>query len=391
MKMNMKNIIKSTLAATALSATALSHSVTLGDFDGTTVKLGGYVKLDAMFTDYSDGDLAAGSWLRDFYLPSKTPTGGESQNMDFDMHVRQTRFNLGTSTKVDDHTLSTFIEMDFQTHSDGAENVSNSYSPRIRHAFIKYDNWLLGQTWSTFQNLGALPETADFIGNTEFGIFVRQTQVRYTNGPWQFAIENPETTVQGVGVTDDNEMPDFVGRYNLKSGDLTFTAAVLARQLTYNDGADIDSSTTSVGVSLSGKYMVGKDDVKFGINTGSGMGRYIGLNIASGASVVDNKLDAIDSTAFYVGYRHFWNEKLRSSVTYSAIEIDGDISANKSASSMRFNLFYSPVAKLTFGGEIAMGTLEKQPVVTVDGDGNDVVTSVDGDMTRFQFIAKLAF
>ena len=37
--------------------------------------------------------------------------------------------------------------------------------------------------------------TNSYIGpNTDFGIFVRQAQVRYTTGNFQFAVENPETT-----------------------------------------------------------------------------------------------------------------------------------------------------------------------------------------------------
>ncbi len=385
MKLNMKNIIKGSLASTALLATALSHSVDLGDFNGTKVKLGGYVKLDAMFTDYSDAPLGAGSWKRDFYVPSETPTSGNSENMAFDMHVRQTRFNLGTTTEVDGHTLSTFIEMDFIVGDTANEGVSNSHRPRLRHAFIKYDKWLLGQTWSTFQNLGALPETADFIGNTEFGIFVRQPQIRYTSGSWQFAIENPETTLEGgdgFSFNDDNELPDFVARHNLKSGSLSLTTAVLARQLSRNDGT-VDTSTTSIGLSLSGKYMIGKDDIKFGVNTGSGMGRYIALGFAKGGYLdANNEIEAIDSTAFYLGYRHFWNEKWRSSLTYSTIEVDNRDGAagstNKSANSMHLNLFYSPVGKLTFGGEISTGALELE-------------SGAEGDMTRLQFIAKLAF
>ena len=379
MKMNMKNIIKSSiLGGSFLAATA--SSATLGEVNGTTVSVGGYVKLDAMFTDYSDGALGAGAWTRGFYVPSTTPVGGESENMAFDMHARQSRINFGTSTAIDDHTLSTFIELDFMTDGNGNEVVSNSYAPRLRHAFIKYDGWLFGQTWTTFQNLGALPETADFIGNTDFGIFVRQAQVRYTKGPWQFAIENPESYVDRA-VNDDNELPDFVARYNHSSENLSISGAVLARQLTVNDpGSDIDSSTTGFGLSISGKYQIGKDDLKFGFNYGSGMGRYIGLAFASGATVdAEGDLEAIDSMAYYLGYRHFWGDKLRSTVTYSVIDVDTDVAgANEMSSSMRVNLMYSPVANLTVGGELASATRE-------------LVGGADGSMTRLQFIAKLAF
>ncbi|TVZ41477.1 hypothetical protein P886_0823 [Alteromonadaceae bacterium 2753L.S.0a.02] len=381
------------VVATAAVFTGSTQAVTLGKIDNTTVSLGGYIKLDAMSTDYSDGTLASGNIARDFYIPALTPVGGESENRQFDMHARQTRFNLTTVTDLGDSSLKTFVEMDFMATPNGDERISNSYSPRLRHAFMQYNGWLLGQTWSTFQNTGALPETADFIGNTDFGIFVRQAQVRYTAGGFQVSIENPETTITPFSggdriVADDNQLPDFVLRYNLKAGGFDIAFAGLARELAYNNtgsGGTIDSTTTSVGVSVSGKWTFGnKDDIRFGVNAGSGMGRYIGLNVANGA-VLDSEgdLQAIDSTAYYLAYRHLWNAQWRSNITYSTIAIDNDVelvgdAATKMTDSARLNLFYSPVPAYTVGAEVAVANRELE---------NDL----SGTMTRLQFTAKMAF
>jgi hypothetical protein len=68
------------------------------------------------------------------------------------------------------------------------------------------------------------------------------------------------------------------------------------------------------------------DDIRFLVNSGGGMGRYIGLNVSNGAVLDANgELEAIDSTAWFVSYRHQWNDQRRSNVIYSAIEIDNDI------------------------------------------------------------------
>lgn len=387
---SIKNNIKiGGLAGVVILASMSANSATIAKIENTEVSIGGYVKLDAMMTNFSDGTLGAGNLGRDFYVPSLTPVGGEDENTVFDMHARQSRINFATNTSLDGHTLKTFIEMDFMATTNGDERISNSYSPRVRHAFLTYDKWLFGQTWSTFQNVNAFPETVDFIGNTDFGIFVRQAQIRYTNGDFQFALENPETTVtpfEGGArvVTDDNELPDFIGRYNLTSGSLSMSFAALARQLTYNDGGAIDSSTTSFGLSVSGKWMLGQDDIRFGVNTGSGMGRYIGLNVSNGAVVdADNDLEAIDSTAYYIAYRHVWNSRMRSNISYSAIDIDNDtdltgMGAIDTTDSLRVNLFYSPVPKLSFGGEVAIANKELE-------------SGADGKMTRLQFSAMLAF
>jgi hypothetical protein len=387
-----RNILKGGLASAALCTAVTAHSVTLGTFDNTTVKIGGYVKLDAMFTDFGDGTVAGSSFGRDFYVPSVTPVGGNSENTVFDMHARQTRVNLSTDSKIGEHKMKSYIEVDFMVldPDNSDERISNSYAPRLRHAFIEYDNWLFGQTWSTFQNVASLPETVDFIGNTDAGIFVRQPQIRYTMNNWQFSIENPETTVTDAGggqvITDDNELPDFVARYNLKNNDLSLAIAGLLRQLTYNNGTSINDTEMSYGISITGKYMLGKNDIRFGLNTGSGMGRYIGLNVANGAAVNNNNgLEAIDSTAFFGSYRHHWDDKWRSNFTYSRIDIDNNTGlpgvgggTTKSTASMRANLFYDWAKNMTLGGELALANREEE-------------SGADGDMTRLQFMAMYKF
>ncbi len=64
------------------------------------------------------------------------------------------------------------------TYPIGDERTSNGYSPEIRHAFISYDGWLFGQTWTTFMDVNALPDSIDFVGTTDGTVFVRQAQVR---------------------------------------------------------------------------------------------------------------------------------------------------------------------------------------------------------------------
>ena len=114
-------------------------------------QFGGFIKATATYSDYSGGDLAANSGLRDFYIPGAIPVGGTSEDTDFDFTAKETRINFKSTHQLDNgKTLTTFIEMDFLLPPGGNERVSNSYNPRMRHAFFKYDNWLFGQTWSTF-------------------------------------------------------------------------------------------------------------------------------------------------------------------------------------------------------------------------------------------------
>ena len=377
-----QTIFQAGLASAALLTVMSAQAVTLNAGD-TKVKIGGYIKLDALWSSFDD-NVDTGS-AREFYVPGATPvTSGPSNNY-FDMHAKQTRIHLGTESNVGGKKLKSYFEIDFMTQVGGNERVTNGFSPELRHAFFEYDKWLFGQTWSTFMNVGALPESVDFIGNTDGTIFVRQAQIRYTKGPWQFSIENPETTVAGTGGTDDNELPDFVARYNLKNNDLSLVLAGLLRQLTVNDGT-VDDTEMGWGISVTGKYMIGKNDIRFGLNTGGGLGRYLAINTSAGAAVDNNnQLEAIDSLGLFASYRHHWNQKYRSNFIYSALDVDNNTNLSgigngttKGTWSARANLMFDWAKNLTLGGELTLANRE-------------IESGADGDLTRLQFMAMYKF
>ena len=357
--------------------------------EGTNFKFSGYLKLDAMSSTYSDGTISAGSIGRDFYIPALTPVGGTEESSQFDAHIKQSRFRFTTNTNMENgEKITGVLEFDFQATPNGNERISNSYTPRIRHAFIKYQNWLFGQTWSTFQDVGSLPESADFIGVTDGAVFVRQAQIRYSMNGFDIALENPESTITPFGgggrvVSDDNSTPDLVLRYTHKDSWGHVAVAGLMRQLKYVSGT-IDDSVASYGLSLSGKVKFGKDDLRMAVNWGSGLGRYIGLNTANGAVLdANNELEAIESAGFSIAYRHWWNNKMRSSFIYSMLQVDNPTdltgtAVTEQSYSTRVNLMYSPSKELTFGGEYSFANRELE-------------SGIEGDMNRFQLMAKYAF
>jgi hypothetical protein len=358
--------------------------------DNTEINIGGYVKLDALWTDTSDGQIATGIG-REFYVPSLIPVGGSGESANWDMHARQSRFFIGSETLLENGKKVTGrFEFDMMaTTGTGDQRVSNGYAPEIRHAFLSYDGWLFGQTWTTFMDTNALPDSIDFVGTTDGTVFVRQAQARYTYGGWQFAVENPETTVTPNGggtriVTDDNSTPDLVVRYNHTAdwGGLTFS--VLSRQLAIQQGVN-DDSVQGYGVSFSGKFNLSKtDDIRFAFTTGDGLGRYIGLNTGNDAVLTKaGMLEAIRSTGYTVAYKHAWNDKWRSSVFYSAQHIDNPIDLTGTAqtartSSYSANLIYQLASKVSVGAEFRHATRVLE-------------SDLDGDLNRIQFSAKYDF
>lgn len=362
---------------------------------GVALKVGGFIKLDALSSAYQDGDVEAGNIWRDFYVPAGTPIGGADESRDTDFHAKSSRINFETTTQIEDTKVVSFVELDFMTADATAANerATNGYRPQLRHAYFTFDKWLFGQTWSTFQNPSALPEALDYIGPSEGTVFVRQAQARYTYGPWQFSVENPETTVvafggTGSGLTDDGGVPDVVARYNLAGDWGNLVVAALLRDLTYEDvAADVDDNVTGYGVSVSGKIMLGsRDDLRFMVTGGSGIGRYVGLNTIGDASLdagAAGDLEAVDVISAFIAYRHVWSDKLRSSVFYSALQGDYDEqlvggAITEATESYHANLLYSPVAKITLGLEAMYAKRE-------------LVNDADGTLNRLQFSAKYDF
>ena len=379
----------SIIASLLPMATQAADGGTLG---GTTFSYSGYIKLDMMYTSFSEGEVAGNSIARDFYVPSLIPVSagnGDSYSA-FDAHAKQTRFIFGTSTPLEGGTtFVTHIELDFMSAIDGDERISNGYEPEIRQAFVKWNGWLAGQAWSTFQDVAALPDAIDFIGPSNSTVFVRQAQVRYSSGNWMFAIENPETTVTPFGggtriSPDDDAAPDLTIRYASKTDWGHFSIGGVARQLKI-DNAPIDSTDTGFGISLSGRYNINADnDIRAMVTTGSGIGRYVGLNTTNDAVLdADGDLDAIDLTSAYVAWRHNWSATARSTFMYSVLDIDNDTdltgqAATSSVDSLHANLIFSPYPKLDVGVELTLATRELE-------------NGSDGDMDRVQFAIKYAF
>ena len=331
----------------------------------TTVSYAGYVKLDAITQRTSAGQVESGSIVRDFLIPGAIPVGGTASGWDTDFSARQSRFILKTSTDVGaEHQLNSQIELDFMVTGGGDERISNSYTPRLRQAFITYDNWLFGQTWSTFQNVGALPDSLDFIGTTPGTVFSRQPMIRYTKGGLQIAVEQPETTITSpVGarvIAGDDNLPDVVGRYNFSGdwGGVALAGIVRNLRMADDDFGTGSDSALGYGASLSGTIKVGKqDDLRFMATAGDGLGRYIGLNIVNDAALdLNGDLDPIFTYSGFAAYRHVWNDDLRSTVAASYFKADNpvvltsNLVTDESWNALA-NIIWTPVKPLSIGLE----------------------------------------
>ena len=356
---------------------------------GTKLTYGGFIKVDSLATHYSDGKPSSGL-IEDFMVSSLIPTsdGSGDSYQSFNMHAKTSRFFLKTSTDTAVGKISTNFEMDFAVGGQGDERISNSWANRMRHAYVQWDyaegkSILAGQTWSTFFNVGSLPANLDFVGPVGT-IFNRQPMIRWTSGPLMLAAENPRTRLNGEAQDEFSEgLPDLVARYNGKTGDLSWSLAGIARELTY-DNTVSDDSTFGYGVSLSGKWLLGTDDVRFGLNYGDALGRYMGLNAFNdGYVAADGSIEKIDQMGGFVAYRHSFTDQWSGGFTLSLAEADNPAVADyvptgslaKSYQTGHLNLIFTPTARLSIGGELVYGHKELE-------NGND------GSMNRLLMSIK---
>ena len=348
----------------------------------TTFKIAGFIDVDAHATTLSDGGIASNSIARDFYIPSATPIGGAETSFT-DITAQASRFAITAQKPAGDKSITGYLEMDFLGSGQGNELVSNSYSPRLRRAYIDYGNWRVGQEWSTFQNTSAIPESASFLILSDGMVFVRQTQIRYTNGNWQIAIENPNTTSLNIGSRDENLLPDVVARYNMKGDFGNISVAGIARQLRADLGTT-EEETFGYGLSVAGRVKIGeKDDIRFNLTGGEGIGRYIGL-AASRATAQDpsGDLEAIPSYGGLIAWRHPFGETARLNLGYSGLFVDNPAylggAVTKSVQSAYGAVLWEIAPKVTTGVELMHGIRELE-------------SGAEGDITRFTFSTKYAF
>lgn len=354
------------------------YSVDLGD--GNVITFGGYAKVDIRFVN---GDIG----YQDYWIanaPIATDADGNAVDTSHTgFNVRESRFNI----KYAHGDVSAFLEMDFYG-GGGNEVVSNSSNPRMRHYFINYKNWLVGQTWSTFMPLSVLPESLDFGGPHVGEVFIRQTQLRYTVGGFQIAIENPETNGDGdvgspssaVGLTadqadPDEDTPDLVLRYNFSGDWGDFSIGALLRKV---DQGGIDE--TAVAANIASKINIGRDDLRLQVTVGE-PGRYTAAgmtpDVVDDPDTVDTELEVEESISYVVAYRHMWTETLRSSAYYGATETDV---LGRDRAHWAVNIIGDIAPNLSAGFELGNYSIEDD-VSVLGPDGGDA----DSDYAQVSF------
>lgn len=303
------------------------------------VKVGGYVKLDAIYQTGATDNAAPN--------PKVTPLDGEadSNRQEFIFDARESRLNFNITDEVEGVKLRGFVEFDFRG-VPGDVSTTNSHAPRLRHAFGQGTfrnglSLLAGQNWSTFTNPAFFANTIDFNGPAG-QVFSRQPQIRlgYPLAPnltLEVAAEEPSFLSRNTGSTaaaattftsnTKQVIPQFVGRLAWADPRLSAEVAGTVGQNKFKFASGVTEDEINWGVLGSVKVPLGPLTVQGHIHYLDGINRYANgdfpdavLVTAAGAEDVVN----LTSLGFFVGGSYEVMPRTRLNAYYGWEEIDDE-------------------------------------------------------------------
>ena len=359
---------------------------------GAEFNLYGNVRADASY------QAEGGSSARMYNQINTVPLEGVGERSDeFKSTLSATRLGMDFKAPVGagDKALSGKIEVDFL----GGDKFDNL---RIRHAYMSYANWLIGQTWSNFAVPDYIPETVDALVYAG-GSIKRTPQVRHTStfSPATnlvLAVEDPKDG------SIKQRLPALTARLNHKFADnLTISARAMGHEKRINEdeemawGVGLGTKYEVVpGTTLKADYYHVKGDSSFVTfaNTGVAVTALKDKAITTDSQIAgQSEFDSIT-----VGITQQFNDKLRGTLGYGYMNFDQDAgylaaataagsnltTVNKDLWQAWANVFYSPTKPLSFGLEYVYGEREAVAAATPNG-------STKGEDNRINAVAIYNF
>lgn len=324
--------------------------------DDVALKIGGYVKAD-LIKDFDAIDTT------DSFDTSAIPTSGpERENARF--HARQSRLSFDTRWLVDGDIARAFIEADFFGSA-----ASGGDSFRLRHAYGHLGRFTAGQTWTTFTDPSAVPQTLDVDGGVS-NVNRRQGLVRWTQ-PFLFdglsvalAVEDPRVTVEAPPALPGegrSQTPDFVTRLRLQQDWGEFQGAFVLRELGFQPLGEPVLTETAWGFNFTGSFLLTSvTKPYYQITFGDGIGSYRGA-----PDVIPTGPDTaaiLSSFGWMIGLKQEWTQRLTSNFTFSQLSMGrapGQDPDNLSDTTyLAVNLIANPYERVFCGIEYLYGIRE---------------------------------
>ena len=364
--------------------------VTRGIFPGsflvpgtdTSFRLRGFVRLTGMY-DY------APIGTPDIFVTNSIPVPqGVGQNANMTARPSRIAFESWTPTSFQEWTVHTFVEGDFfNGPGQAAGGGGNPF--RLRHAFVDYGYFRVGQQNSVFMDGNTWPSLVDFQGPAGW-VNQRRPGARITLPIcdqlfWAGGIEQPfsDITTNGLG-TAVQDVPDFAThvRYETDFGHIQVSA--LARAIGYRPtdgevtrrfGYGFSFGTTFHPWALLLNSNPLRKDNPTGLERcrligqytfGWGIGRYeldtVGLGLDGQVDPVTDGFDLLFETAWVCSYEHWFTEKWMAQATWSETQVTSNgaqpASTYAGARYVALSLWYIPFRNMSIGVEQLWGERE---------------------------------
>jgi hypothetical protein len=366
--------IRATAAAAVLSVAGQANAVSLNVGDDVEASIYGYARLNMSYDLNAERATSTRA--------GKFSGGNDDIEGHFGADVQQSR--LGVKVKHSSGVMVN-IEGDFRGSGSGPGSL------RMRHAYGTYNGLLAGRTWSNYLSFVGNTPTLDFdsLAGTA-GSQDRAEQIRYTTGAMSFSIEDPssQATYGGTGRTS---APAITARLEDSTDALSYSAAVLANQITSDDGVNDDSA---VGYAVFGALKLKLSDmfsVQGAINYTDGANGYLwhsGDNYYGNSAYLDgNSVETIAGYGGSVGVSMNLGGGRSINLGYgmTTLDLDDAIAAGATTNgqaetnqNILVNYMWTPVKNVMMGVEY--GYLDQE---TVAGDSSDA--------NRLMFAAQYNF
>lgn len=353
----------------------------------TSVRLGGFVRLSGLF-DFNPIGVA------DAFVTNTIPVP-QQIGQNFSASGRISRFNLETwtPTSFKDWNVHTFIEGDF--FNGPAQAAGGGGNPfRLRHAFIDFGYFRMGQQNSVFMDPTSWPSLVDFQGPNSW-VNQRQPSLRITLPVrdriyWATSIERPFSDITAVDSsgaalgTNVQDVPDFATHLRFEGNRGHLQIAGLLRTIGFRPTGEQVSRLTAAG--LSGNAVLHPWAILFGTDPvcdanpsamtrsrlimqgtwGPGVGRYIndlaGQGFDAQVDPVTGAFNLVDATGWNASYEQWFNDQWLSNFTYASVNVDNNAglpaSTYDSANYLAASLWWIPVPRLSLAIEYMRGERE---------------------------------
>ena len=327
----------------------------------TVLTLSGFIKADVIH-DFDKIQSPYKFVAKDIVVDGQ-PSGQPSSRTT--LTANASRFIAASATPTDYGKLSTFLSFDF-----AGNTTSSDPDLRFRQGWGQLDDFFwggglrVGQSWSSWDDLAALPETMDFEGpngsqqNRQTLVrWARDFQDKYTL--W-VAVENPDYSIEGGKAK--SAWPDTIVSLKWHGDWGHLKPALIGRQLRGDSDDGGNDTAFGWGTQLAGilnvPLLAKKDNFSFQAVYGAGIGSY--NNDGFDDAVFDgSNLKAIKSFQGYGAFQHWWTDSLRSNAVFGYVDLDNRSvqSDDTFERSMYFagNLVWSPIKQMDIGAEYLWG------------------------------------